>query len=121
MRRVTFGGPELETFAWSGPVAHVKVIFPRSGDGRHSRALRGESTHDHADLHAKHLLETVRLRTNGLICIDNVLWSGRIVDPSDNDASTAALRALNAKIGKDERVDAIILPLGDGLNVVRKR
>jgi predicted O-methyltransferase YrrM len=61
------------------------------------------------------------LRPSGLICIDNVLWSGRIVDPSDNDASTAALRALNAKIGKDERVDAIILSLGDGLNVVRKR
>ncbi|MGR4065206.1 MAG: O-methyltransferase, partial [Vulcanimicrobiaceae bacterium] len=47
------------------------------------------------------------LRTNGLILIDNVLWGGRIVDENDRDSSTLALRALNEKIVKDERVDAV--------------
>lgn len=61
------------------------------------------------------------LRTNGIIAIDNVLWSGAVADTGVNDKDTAALRALNAKIGRDERVDASLLSIGDGLMVVRKR
>jgi caffeoyl-CoA O-methyltransferase len=61
------------------------------------------------------------LRVNGLIAIDNVLWSGEVVKQSTQDPDTLALRGLNEKIGKDERVDATLLPLGDGLMVVRKR
>jgi predicted O-methyltransferase YrrM len=61
------------------------------------------------------------LRPNGLITIDNVLWSGDVVDERTEDPDTLALRALNAKIGRDERVDATLLPLGDGLMLVRKR
>jgi caffeoyl-CoA O-methyltransferase len=61
------------------------------------------------------------LRPNGLIAIDNVLWSGDVVNESTQDPDTLALRALNAKIGCDERVDATLLPIGDGLMVVRKR
>ncbi len=61
------------------------------------------------------------LRPNGLIAVDNVLWSGRVADARETDADTASLRALNAKIGRDERVDASLLPIGDGLMLVRKR
>lgn len=61
------------------------------------------------------------LRPNGVIAIDNVLWSGQVADPDVNDEDTAALRALNMKIGRDERVDASLLSIGDGLMVVRKR
>jgi caffeoyl-CoA O-methyltransferase len=61
------------------------------------------------------------LRPNGLITIDNVLWSGEVVQESTQDPDTVALRALNEKIGRDERVDASLLPIGDGLMVVRKR
>lgn len=61
------------------------------------------------------------IRPNGLISIDNVLWSGDVADPSVADESTQALRDLNAKVGRDERVDATLLPIGDGLMVVRKR
>ena len=61
------------------------------------------------------------LRPNGVIAIDNVLWSGRVADPQVTDEDTAALRALNAKVGRDERVDASLLSIGDGLMVVRKR
>ena len=45
------------------------------------------------------------VRPGGLICIDNVLWSGRVADPTDTDASTEAIRAINARVAADERVD----------------
>lgn len=61
------------------------------------------------------------LRPGGVMAIDNVLWGGSVADESENDPDTAALRALNAKIGGDERVDRSLLTVGDGLLVVRKR
>lgn len=61
------------------------------------------------------------LRSGGLICVDNVLWGGDVADPQENDATTVALRNLNAKIGRDERVDVSLLTIGDGLTVARKR
>lgn len=61
------------------------------------------------------------LRDGAVIAIDNVLWSGEVVQRGNRDPDTAALRELNEKIGKDERVDASLLPVGDGLMVVRKR
>jgi caffeoyl-CoA O-methyltransferase len=61
------------------------------------------------------------LRPNGLVTIDNVLWSGDVVHADTTDEDTLALRALNEKIGRDERVDASLLPIGDGLMVVRKK
>ncbi len=53
--------------------------------------------------------------------IDNVLWSGKVADPTVNDADTTALRALNAKIHGDTRVDAGLLPLADGIYMCVKR
>jgi len=44
-----------------------------------------------------------------------------VADPKETDADTVALRNLNAKIGRDERVDASLLTIGDGLTVARKR
>lgn len=61
------------------------------------------------------------LRQGGLIALDNMLWSGSVADPAKTDADTVALRALNAKIHSDERVDASLLTLGDGVMLVRKR
>jgi predicted O-methyltransferase YrrM len=61
------------------------------------------------------------LRPNGLMAIDNVLWSGDVARADVSDSDTEALRALNRKIGCDERVDASLLPIGDGLMVVRVR
>jgi predicted O-methyltransferase YrrM len=69
------------------------------------------------------------LRPGGIIAIDNVLLFGSVVDPSVldadlrsriTDADIAVLRELNAKIGKDPRVDMSMLPLADGLTLVRK-
>ncbi|MGI8998803.1 MAG: class I SAM-dependent methyltransferase [Candidatus Limnocylindria bacterium] len=61
------------------------------------------------------------VRPGGLILIDNVLWSGRVADPEEADESTRIIRALNAKIASDERVDQVILAIGDGLTVARRR
>lgn len=61
------------------------------------------------------------LRPGGLITIDNVLWSGRVADPANHDADTEALRALNLKVRDDPRVDAVVLSVGDGLTLARRR
>jgi caffeoyl-CoA O-methyltransferase len=61
------------------------------------------------------------IRVGGLIALDNVLWSGNVADPNVHDADTDALRALNAKIRDDRRVDACLLTVGDGVMLARKR
>ncbi len=61
------------------------------------------------------------IRPNGLIAIDNVLWSGAVLDPKKSDADTVALRALNLKTRDDARVDSALLTVGDGLMLARKR
>ncbi len=61
------------------------------------------------------------VRPGGLILVDNVLWGGAVADPSANDPDTAALRALNAKAGRDERVDVSLVPTCDGILIARKR
>jgi predicted O-methyltransferase YrrM len=65
------------------------------------------------------LLELIR--PGGVIFIDNVLWHGRVVDPACQDADTCAIRALNARIATDPRVDVSMLTVGDGLTVAIKR
>ena len=61
------------------------------------------------------------LRPSGMIGIDNVLWSGQVVDPSDTTESTAAIRAINRKVHDDQRVDICMLLIGDGLTLACKR
>jgi predicted O-methyltransferase YrrM len=61
------------------------------------------------------------VRAGGLIAIDNVLWSGRVADPSDQEESTLAIRALNTAIAADERVDLAMVPIADGLTLARVR
>jgi predicted O-methyltransferase YrrM len=56
-----------------------------------------------------------------LILIDNVLWDGKVADPSADDEDTRALKELNAALHGDERIDLALLPIGDGVTVVRKR
>jgi len=61
------------------------------------------------------------VRPGGLIAIDNVLWSGRVADASVDDESTVAIRSLNEKLASDERVEIAIVPIGDGLTLLRIR
>ena len=55
-----------------------------------------------------------------VIGIDNVLWGGKVLDPSVDDADTVALRELNAWIVADNRVEVVMLSVGDGLTLVRR-
>jgi predicted O-methyltransferase YrrM len=61
------------------------------------------------------------VRTGGAILYDNVLWGGQVIDPDDQTPDTVAIRALNKMLASDDRVDLAMLPIGDGLTVVRKR
>jgi len=63
----------------------------------------------------------VLLRAGGLIALDNMLWSGGVAQPKKRDANTRALRALNAKIRDDKRVDSCLLTVGDGVMLALKR
>ncbi|TVR99419.1 MAG: SAM-dependent methyltransferase [Rhodospirillales bacterium] len=63
----------------------------------------------------------VLLRPGGLICVDNVLWGGRVVNPTSDDDDTAAIRAFNRAIRDDPRIDLSLVPIGDGLTLARKR
>ena len=60
------------------------------------------------------------MREGGWILADNTLWDGHIVDPAyDKDRQTVALRAFNDKVMQDERLEKVILPLRDGLTIIR--
>jgi predicted O-methyltransferase YrrM len=61
------------------------------------------------------------LRVGGLVALDNMLWSGAVANPKVTDADTSALRALNAKIHADARVDMALATIGDGVMLARKR
>jgi len=61
------------------------------------------------------------VRPGGLIAIDNTLWDGRVADATVNDPDTLAIRNLNAKIHRDNRVSLCFLPFADGLTLVLKR
>jgi len=61
------------------------------------------------------------LRPGGLLVFDNVLWSGAVADETNHKADTEALRALNDQLHEDERINLVMLPVGDGLTLARKR
>ena len=61
-----------------------------------------------------------RLSPHGLLAIDNVLWAGKVLDPKADDDDTVALRALNDWIVADDRVEVVMLSVGDGLTLVRR-
>jgi len=61
------------------------------------------------------------LRSGGWILADNTLWDGHVIDPAyDKDAQTLGLRAFNDRIACDESLQKVILPLRDGLTIIRK-
>ena len=62
-----------------------------------------------------------RLRPGGLILVDNVLWLGRVVDSNADDEQTLAIRGFNDHVARDSRVECVMLPVSDGLTLLRKR
>ena len=60
------------------------------------------------------------VKKNALIIIDNVLWHGEVADENNNDKFTNIIREFNSHVKNDNRVEQIILPIGDGLTICRK-
>ena len=61
------------------------------------------------------------MRPNGVLLVDNVLWDGRVVQPDADDDNTKAIRAFNDMVAADDRVEAVMLPIADGLTLCRKK
>ncbi|MGH7001108.1 MAG: class I SAM-dependent methyltransferase [Stellaceae bacterium] len=61
------------------------------------------------------------VRQGGLIVFDNMLWGGAVADGRKRDADTLALKAINAKLHNDRRIDLSLLYIGDGVTLARKR
>ena len=62
-----------------------------------------------------------KLADRGLIAVDNVLWSGRVLDPADGTDDTVAIRAFNDFVASDERVTCVVTTIRDGVTLVRRR
>jgi caffeoyl-CoA O-methyltransferase len=64
-----------------------------------------------------------RLRPNGLILFDNMLWGGRVIEPAmaSDDPDTRAIVELNTKLSHDPRIESVLLPVADGIHICRKK
>jgi predicted O-methyltransferase YrrM len=61
------------------------------------------------------------IRSNGVILVDNTLWSGQVADSRISDDTVQAIRRFNDHAAADDRVELVLLPIGDGLSLARKR
>jgi caffeoyl-CoA O-methyltransferase len=62
-----------------------------------------------------------RMRTGGLILVDNVLWSGRVLDDDADDPDTVGIRRFNDHVAAHPKLEVVMLPVGDGLSLIRPR
>lgn len=60
-----------------------------------------------------------RIRPGGVILVDNVLWGGAVADPANTQENTVAIRDFNARVAADDRVETVMLPISDGLTLLR--
>lgn len=59
------------------------------------------------------------IKPHGIIAIDNIFWGGLVIDPNENGSQTREIRRLNEKIKQDERVECALIPIGDGVFLIR--
>jgi SAM-dependent methyltransferase len=62
-----------------------------------------------------------KLRSGGLIIVDNVLWSGKVIGEKKTDSATTSISDFNEMIHSDQRVEKLILPVRDGVYIIRKK
>lgn len=102
-------GPALATLDW---------LLAQGLSGQLDLAFIDANKEDY-DAYYERCLKLVR--KGGLVLIDNVLWRGRVANLAQVDADTTAIRALNAKLKADERVDLALFAVGDGMTCALKR
>lgn len=113
----------------AGVASRIRLLLGPAGESlRRLRRDRGDGYFDFMFIdadkpgYADYVEQGLQLvRTGGLIAIDNVLWSGQVADPGVSDPDTLALRALNEALLADQRFDLSMVPIGDGLTLLRKR
>ena len=96
----------------------LQSLLDEGGAGKFDLAFI-DADKENYDLYYEQCLELIR--PNGLILLDNMLWSGRVADDSCVDVDTEALRALNKKLKSDQRIDLSLLTIADGISLIRKR
>jgi caffeoyl-CoA O-methyltransferase len=97
-------GPALDTIAGlDGPFGLVFIDADKSNYGAYLDAV------------------LPKLSDDGLVVVDNVLWRGQVLDASVDDDDTAAIRAFNDRVVRDESLDAVMLPVRDGVTLIRRR
>jgi len=115
---------------WPGRLALGLEMLPRNAQADVDAYVEGEMDEEafarvwtmhwgHTFRYYEEILR--RLRPGGLILVDNVLWLGRVADPEVDDADTVAIRRFNETVASDDRVDVVMLPVADGLTLLRKR
>ena len=96
----------------------LDALLAGGGAGRYDLAFIDADKPSYVNYYER-CLELVR--TGGLIAIDNTLWKGKPADPSDQSADTEAIRAINARVHADARVQIVMVPIGDGLTLALKK
>ncbi|WP_248963714.1 O-methyltransferase [Sphaerisporangium perillae] len=87
-------------------------VLPRLADGGYDMVFCDAAKQQYGD----YLAEAVRLlRLGGIVAFDNALWHNRVADPAQRDPDTVAVRELGKLIRSDDRLRALMMPLGDGL------
>ncbi|HUF98220.1 MAG TPA: O-methyltransferase [Ilumatobacter sp.] len=99
-------GPALDTLAAMPTTPHIDMAFIDADKPGY----------------LSYLLELLpRLTERGFVVVDNVLWSGQVIDDSDQSESTVALREFNDHVARRDDVVAVLLPIGDGVTIIRRR
>jgi caffeoyl-CoA O-methyltransferase len=108
--------------------AFAKKIFPHFGDAQQIILQLSDKIYDIAfvDADKKNNLTYFQLIINqvkpgGLIIVDNVLWKGKVYNSDANDADTRMIREFNDAVSADQRVEKLILPVRDGILIIRKK
>ena len=113
-------GVSTQITAMAGPAKRLldDMILEQGEAGGFDLVLIDADKENYATYYEQALVLT---RPGGAILFDNVLWRGRVADPNETGARTQALRQLNTQLRYDDRVTSVLLPVGDGLAVARKR
>ena len=96
----------------------LKALLASGGAGTFDYVFI-DADKENYDAYYERSLELVR--QGGLIVFDNMLWGGAVADGRKRDVDTLALKAINAKLHNDKRIDLTLLYIGDGITLARKR
>lgn len=117
-----FTRPRLEASPWADKVRmHIGDVLEllKDSDQRFDLIFIDGNKRQYVDYYE---LSLKLLNPGGYILADNTLWDGHVVDHAyDRDAQTIGVKAFNDLVARDERVEKVILPLRDGLTLIKKK